>query len=524
MNKYFLFFLILLLATLQSHAERVDSVQQNHINGKRTGVTVVSAFLGTGTQSYTINLPEIQTDLTSTSPGVHKTGAVYQLPSPVTALQLPWEPVNGGYVARIHLFSDQAKRLRLHLVFSQEEMPSIEFRIQGSMDAFPLGPIDHSSVHGKTIWLPITNGSRADIEIFVNGTKPPESLDLGIDAINVIIDGLNTSSIPGIITKSLELALEQEFDLACWADNKDIYPALEQAASATAKINFINDGGSFICTGTLLNDKGSTHIPWLATANHCISDQTTANTASFEWFFQATSCGGSTTDSRYAQTFGGAQLLGTDFYLDASFLILNSSPPNGATFSGWDTDIQAGELVWGVHHPEGDHTMVSLGNVTALQQVIQETDTGRSHLLNVVNYVYGGIEPGSSGSGLFSITNGSAYWKGTLFGGPEDDYHLAAYSNFKSYYIYIKPWLDNADLLNSIECLLNWAEGAYSNLFSPAGAISQFQSPYTYRYYRDTNSYVGVSLINNHVNYLGPDGVLEDVGDLSGWLATALCL
>lgn len=469
-----------------------------------------------------MNLPQIQADLTPTIPGVHKTGVVYQLPSPVTAMQLPWEPVNGGYVAHIHLFSDQAKRLRYHLVFSQE-ISSIEFRIQGSMDASPLGPIDHTFIHDRTLWLPITNGNKADLEIFVDDTKSPEALDFSIDAINVIVDDLNSGNIPSINTKSLGLAQEQEFDLACLANSKDYYPALEQAASATAQIQFINNGDSFLCTGTLLNDKGSTHTPWLATANHCISDQPTANTASFEWFFQATSCGGSTTDSRYAQTYGGARLLGTDFNLDASFLRLNKPPPYGATFSGWDTDIQVGELVWGVHHPEGDHTMVSKGNVVALLQTIQESGTGRSHLLNTVNYVYGGAEGGSSGSGLFSVANGSAYWKGTLSGGPEDNYQLNFYSNFKSYYIYIKPWLDNTITLNSIECLLSWAENAYSNLFLPAGAISQFQSPYTYRYYRNTNSYVGVSLINNHVYYLRPDGVLEDVGDLSGWLTTASC-
>jgi hypothetical protein len=77
--------------------------------------------------------------------------------------------------------------------------------------------------------------------------------------------------------------------------------------------------------------------------------------------------------------------------------------------------------------------------------------------------------------------------------------------------------------LNSIECFFNWAENAYSNLFSPAGAFSQFQSPYTYRYYRNTNAYLGVSNMNDHVYYLRPDGVLEDVGDSSGWLTTALC-
>jgi hypothetical protein len=78
-------------------------------------------------------------------------------------------------------------------------------------------------------------------------------------------------------------------------------------------------------------------------------------------------------------------------------------------------------------------------------------------------------------------------------------------------------------LRSEIECLLNWAEINYSNLFSPAGATSQFQSPYTYRYYSQTNSYVGVSASDNHVYYLGPDGVLMDVGDFSGWLTRASC-
>ena len=74
------------------------------------------------------------------------------------------------------------------------------------------------------------------------------------------------------------------------------------------------------------------------------------------------------------------------------------------------------------------------------------------------------------------------------------------------------------------ECLLDWAENNYSKLFSPAGAKSQFQSPFTYRYYSQTNSYVGVSASDNHVYYLGPERVLVDAGDLYGWLTKASCL
>jgi hypothetical protein len=75
----------------------------------------------------------------------------------------------------------------------------------------------------------------------------------------------------------------------------------------------------------------------------------------------------------------------------------------------------------------------------------------------------------------------------------------------------------------NIECLLDWAQTFYPSLFSPLVSGLQFFSPYTYRYYKDTNAYVGVSSTNNHVYYQGPDGVLQDVGDLSAWLTTAGC-
>ncbi|MFI3138292.1 MAG: alkaline phosphatase D family protein, partial [Methylococcaceae bacterium] len=73
-----------------------------------------------------------------------------------------------------------------------------------------------------------------------------------------------------------------------------------------------------------------------------------------------------------------------------------------------------------------------------------------------------------------------------------------------------------------LTCLLNWAESAYPKLFGAAGAVSQVQLPYTYRYYKNTDAYVGVSSVDNHVYYLAA-GVLQDVGALSGWLKTAGC-
>jgi hypothetical protein len=73
------------------------------------------------------------------------------------------------------------------------------------------------------------------------------------------------------------------------------------------------------------------------------------------------------------------------------------------------------------------------------------------------------------------------------------------------------------------ECLLNWAENSYSSLFSPSPAITRFSAPYLYRFYSQTNSYLGVSSVDNHVYYLAPDGHLIDEGSLTAWLPLAGC-
>ena len=77
---------------------------------------------------------------------------------------------------------------------------------------------------------------------------------------------------------------------------------------------------------------------------------------------------------------------------------------------------------------------------------------------------------------------------------------------------------------NPIECLFNWAEETYPSLFAPLGQFTQASSPYSYRNYPDTQSYVAVSRSDNHVYYQGRDSKPLDQGPLLDWLAKANCL
>lgn len=73
------------------------------------------------------------------------------------------------------------------------------------------------------------------------------------------------------------------------------------------------------------------------------------------------------------------------------------------------------------------------------------------------------------------------------------------------------------------DCLLNWAENNYPNLFSPKSDGSQDHPPFYFRYYPNTSSYLGISAANSHVYYLKQGAALRDVGHLSDWLARAGC-
>ena len=75
------------------------------------------------------------------------------------------------------------------------------------------------------------------------------------------------------------------------------------------------------------------------------------------------------------------------------------------------------------------------------------------------------------------------------------------------------------------DCLFNWAERTYPNLFAPAGAVSATYAPYYYRYYSGTANYLATSSADNHVWVLGPasGNALLDVGPVASFLTPAGC-
>lgn len=127
------------------------------------------------------------------------------------------------------------------------------------------------------------------------------------------------------------------------------------------------------------------------------------------------------------------------------------------------------------------------------------------------------VFPNSIGGGLPGFTDGNIGG----FAQASDD--ARAVINFMHSHP-VLPSYETPVLSPKIECLFNWAEGAYSNVFVPPGATTKFIPEYTYRYYSSNDIYLGVSATDQSVYWMrGNDWKLHNEGPLSDWLTKSGC-
>ncbi|WP_118952888.1 T9SS type A sorting domain-containing protein [Taibaiella helva] len=184
-----------------------------------------------------------------------------------------------------------------------------------------------------------------------------------------------------------------------------------------------------LCTGTLVNNTSADCQPYFLTASHCESSNSTANSTFaqciFYFNFETPDCAG-TGNAPNTQTVTGATFVSrSSFNASSSSLIgdfmllrLNQSVPSayGAYLAGWNraTTLPASNTTYiGFHHPAGDIKKLSKGTSISGSGTFNQFTTPNTHWR--LNFTEGGIEGGSSGSGLFDV-NGRLV--GDLSGAP----------------------------------------------------------------------------------------------------------
>ena len=183
-----------------------------------------------------------------------------------------------------------------------------------------------------------------------------------------------------------------------------------------AYLIFSAQGGSFICTGGLLNNTDNDGTPYLLTANHCFSSSGSAS--SLEAYFQWTvpcgnSCGSQFNPPGSVPRTTGSTILATSSNTDFTLVQLSQAAPAGSTFLGWTTSPVAnssGTNLFRLSHPAGSPQAYSEHSVN--------TSAGTCNTLPRGNFIYSDAtladtEGGSSGS---PVVNSSVQVVGQLFG------------------------------------------------------------------------------------------------------------
>lgn len=380
------------------------------------------------------------------------------------AMQSLWQwksTAVGGKVAAISFNAEGAYGLRLGVLVKQlpgsatvrvytQSAPDKVFQISGQAI---LQLIERNQAAGdqsdaaRTWWTPDTGEGEATLEVELPPGVAASALDIAVPQLSHIFENLSLPTAQEY-QEQVEAAKINEsdpcnLDANCYSDNA-------QQRNAVARMLFTKNGGSYLCTGTLMNDTKNSFKPYFLTANHCISTQTVASSLETRWFYRSPSCNSGTLQSSSVRKTGGAQLLYASGNTDTAFMLLNDTPPGGALFAGWNANsVAIGASVVGLHHPSGDLLKISFGTINGQANCQPTTGsgfqcTGTSGNYYRVSWSQGTTEGGSSGSAIFR----DGYVIGTLYGGSATCTNLSSYDFYGRFDVAfnagIKAWLSPA--------------------------------------------------------------------------------
>ncbi len=169
--------------------------------------------------------------------------------------------------------------------------------------------------------------------------------------------------------------------------------------NGVSRVNYVENGGNFICTGELLNTYAGDFTPYYITANHCFNTQASATTAEFVWNWYQNSCNGSVPDYFTRPRSRVATQLSSGATSDYSFMLIEGALPTARLWQGFDPNFLAsGSAGFGVHCPFGGVMSHAAGTANYTLSC-----SANSHIRT--NYNVSGTEPGSSGSGWYDASS-----------------------------------------------------------------------------------------------------------------------
>ena len=258
---------------------------------------------------------------------------------------------DGGIVWGAEVRVEGAFRLRLHLA-NVDLPPGTEFWVYNSDES--VGPVSVDSVvESGELWTPSVAGPEIRFELLIPPLGLTSTSGFAFDRVMELFQ-LDTNGSP------IADQTHQPEGTACLIDAQCVGPgdfnAIEGVQRAISLLGYIKNNASYICTGGLLNDTApETLIPYLLTANHCLSTQAHVNTLEAYWDYYANGCQGSWPSLGSRPRSVGGTLLATGTGSDFTLVRLISIPSNRGLL-GWAANASAagpGTDLYRVSHPSG---------------------------------------------------------------------------------------------------------------------------------------------------------------------------
>ncbi|MGC4244757.1 MAG: trypsin-like serine protease [Herbaspirillum sp.] len=285
--------------------------------------------------------------------------------------------------------------------------------------------VEPMSQAGRLYWSPYVQGESVTVEIIVPKDAPLDAVRFSLPMLSHVAVNVAKDEV---VTRVGEAAL-CNIDAPCMTDADDIGKSVARMIFQGDGANGTTLGATYLCTGTLLNDRMGTGTPWFLTAKHCVGTQTVASSVNTFWFYRSQFCGSAQLSAGAKQIAQGATLLyasptaasGQPMSGDTALLRLAGTPPAGAVFAGSNPQpLEYGETIYDIHHPHGDVQKYAKGRFTGISRCQDSscyTPAPTFGNFMQVRWSFGITEPGSSGSGAFARYNSTPYLVGQLWGG-----------------------------------------------------------------------------------------------------------
>jgi hypothetical protein len=348
-----------------------------------------------------------------------------------------WTTIPGvGQLWTAEIVSQNALGIRIH--FTQMNLPrgALLFVYSPTLPGFVNGPYQGVGPVGDgQFWAAVVEGERARIELFIPDAGAPAKpvAAFRIDRIQHLYRDPLAAAPATDADQGVTLGSGCHNDVTC-------YSAWTNVSHSVARIDYVDGGNGFLCTGQLLNPQNGDLTPYFLTANHCINNNAAAQSIQFYWFYQTSTCNGSAPSLGSVPKSLVGTLLSNSATSDYSLIMEEGALPCGVFWNGWTSEaIPNGEASAGVHHPGGQPTKISFGTRATADNSF--CSSGNPNFMRE-NWSDGITEGGSSGSGIYRTSDQRLY--GQLFCGPSSC--GAGGLTYDNYGAFARTYGDHADV------------------------------------------------------------------------------